>query len=152
NLVLWFTASVAVAGTILYAINLDGSRRKPIPGFANPRPAQEPLALQQARAGEAGRGRRATGPMQIPWHAWKDILARTYHNVEESRLVALAAGVTFYSLLALFPALAAGVSLYALFSDAGSIGKHLSLLADIVPANVLDLVGNEIMRIAGKSD
>ena len=123
-----------------------------MPGFANPSPAQEPLALQEARAAERGRGRQATAPVHIPWLGWKDILYRTYLNILENRLLALAAGVVFYSLLALFPGIAAGVSSYGMFSDASTIGKHLSLLADIVPGSVLDLLGNEIARIVQKSD
>ena len=35
---------------------------------------------------------------------------RTYHEIQDDRLLALAAGVVFYSLVALFPAIAAGVS------------------------------------------
>jgi membrane protein len=152
NLILWFAASLAVTSAVVYATKLDDDKRKPNAGFANPRPAQEPLALQETRATERGRGRKATAPLQIPWRGWWDILVRSYHSFEENRLVALAAGVTFYSLLALFPAIGAGVSFYALFADAGTIGKHLSLVADIVPAGVLDLIGNEIARIAAKSD
>jgi membrane protein len=43
--------------------------------------------------------------------------------------LALAAGVAFYSLIALFPAIAAGVSSYALFADAATISKHLAVAA-----------------------
>ena len=85
---------------------------------------------------EPGRGRKATTPVHIPWRGWKDILIRTYHEVQNDRLMALAAGVVFYSLVALFPAIAAGVSVYAFFSDAASITNHLSLAADIVPARL----------------
>jgi membrane protein len=152
NLVSWFAASVMTAAAVIYALKLDQDSAKPVPGFANPTPAQEPLALQQARAAERGRGRWATAPMHIPWLGWKDILYRTYLNIMENRLLALAAGVVFYSLLALFPGIAAGVSSYGMFSDASTIGKHLSLLADIVPGSVLDLLGNEIARIVQKSD
>jgi membrane protein len=66
--------------------------------------------------------------------------------------LALAAGVVFYSLVALFPAIAAGVSSYALFADAATIGKHLLIGADIVPAGALDMLGEEISRIAAKSE
>src|SRR5450631_2438179 len=66
--------------------------------------------------------------------------------------VVVTAGVVFYSLVALFPAIAAGVSFYALFADAGTIGKHLSLAAGIVPAEVLDMLRDEITRIGAKSD
>src|SRR3954453_17134486 len=59
-------------------------------------------------AGE--RGRRASSPWQIPWKGWKDILLRTYQQINEDRLLAVAAGVVFYGLLALFPAISALVS------------------------------------------
>jgi membrane protein len=77
NLVSWFAASVMTAAAVIYALKLDQDRVKPIPGFSNPTPAQEPLALQQARAPERGRGRRATAPLRIPWLGWKDIFYRT---------------------------------------------------------------------------
>ncbi len=152
NLIAWFAASVAVTTAVVYAIKLDADQRKPVPGFDNPSPAQEPLALQEARAAERGRGRRASVPLDFPWRGWKDILLRTYQGILDDRLLALAAGVAFYSLVALFPAIAAGVSSYALFSDAGTIAMHLSLVSDIMPASVLDILRDEITRIAGKSD
>ena len=108
--------------------------------------------MQEARATERGRGRKATTPAHIPWRGWKDILIRTYHEIQEDRLLSLAAGVVFYSLVALFPAIAAGVSSYALFSNAASIAGHLSLLSDIVPGGSLDLLRDEITRIASRSE
>jgi membrane protein len=154
NLVSWFAASVMVTAGVIYALKLREDRRQPEPAYVplRPRPAQEPLALQQARAVERGRGRRARAPLQIPWRGWKDILTRTYQEIQNNRLLALAAGVVFYSLVALFPALAAGVSSYALFANAATIGKHLSIAADMVPAGTLDMLGEEITRIAAKSD
>ena len=44
------------------------------------------------------------------------------------------------------------MSSYALFAPAATIGKHLSIAADIVPAGTLDLLGEEISRIATNSD
>jgi membrane protein len=108
--------------------------------------------LQERRASQRGRGRKARAPLQIPWRGWKDIFVRTYYEILDDRLLALAAGIAFYSLVALFPAIAAGVSVYALFANAATISKHLSIAADIVPAGTLDLLGEEISRIAAKSD
>jgi membrane protein len=154
NLVSWFAASVMVTAAVVYALNLQGRRPQPRPYRAPARatPAQEALTVQEIRAAEKGRGRQARAPLQIPWRGWKDILLRTYHEIQQDRLLALAAGVVFYSLLALFPAIAAGVSVYALFADAATISKHLSIAADIVPTGTLDLLGEEISRIAAKSD
>jgi len=125
-------------------------RLQPIPPRATP--AQEPLTIQEMRAAQRGRGRRARAPLHIPWRGWKDIVLRTYREILDDRLFALAGGVAFYGLLALFPAIAAGVSVYALFADAATISKHLSIAANIVPAGTLDLLGEEISRIAAKSD
>src|SRR3712207_8899150 len=55
---------------------------------------------------DLGRGREATSPHEIPAKGWKDILWRTYEEINKDRILAVAAGVTFYALLALFPAIA----------------------------------------------
>jgi len=154
NLISWLAASVIVTAGVIYGLKLQEARGKPKPerALARATPAQKPLTWQERRAAERGRGRRAHAPLRIPWRGWKDILVRSYHQIQNDRLLALAAGVAFYSLVALFPAIAAGVSSYALFADAATIGKHLSIAADIVPAGALDMLGEEISRIAGKSE
>jgi membrane protein len=154
SLIAWFAASVLVTTGVIYALKIQSNRRKPPPvrRIPDPTPAQEPLPLQQRRANEPGRGREARAPQHIPWRGWKDILARTFWEAQNDRLLGLAGSVVFYSLVALFPAIAAGVSSYALFSDAGTISKHLSIAADIVPSGIIDMLGTEITRIAAKSD
>src|SRR6266849_574687 len=154
NLISWFAASVVAMAGVLLALKRpeDRERPRPVRVPARATPAQEPLGLQEIRATERGRGRRARAPLQIPWRGWKDIALRTYQETQDDRLLALAAGVAFYSLVALFPAIAAGVSFYAQFADAGTIGKHLSLVSGIVPAEVLDMLRDEITRIGAKSD
>jgi membrane protein len=154
NLISWLAASVIVTAGVIYGLKLQEDQGKPKPerALARATPAQEPLTWQERRAAERGRGRRAHEPLRIPWQGWKDILVRSYHEIQNDRLLALAAGVVFYSVVALFPAIAAGVSSYALFADAATIGKHLSIAADIVPAGALDMLGQEISRIAAKSE
>jgi uncharacterized BrkB/YihY/UPF0761 family membrane protein len=51
----------------------------------------------------------------------------------EDRVIVVAAGVTFYSVLALFPAIAALVALYGLFADPTTITSHLDSIAGLVP-------------------
>jgi membrane protein len=67
-------------------------------------------------------------------------------------VVALAAGVTFYALLAIFPALAALVSLYGLFADPATIASHLQTLAGVLPGGGLEVIGGEINRIAAQQN
>jgi hypothetical protein len=82
---------------------------------------------------DSRRGRDAASPGEIPASGWKDVLFRTYEQIGEDRLLAVAAGVVFYGLLALFPAVTALVSSYALFADPKTINDHLSFVADTLP-------------------
>jgi membrane protein len=112
----------------------------------------EPVSAQLRRAGEPGRGRRATAPWRIPWRGWTDIFWRVYASVNDNRLLAVAAGVVFYTILAIFPAIAAFVSLYGLVADASTIDSHLSLAAGILPAGAVEILHEQITKIAAKSD
>src|SRR5262245_30740874 len=95
--------------------------------FGTRRSTDEPPSWQRERGREPDRGREATSPWQIPWEGWKDIFWRTYQQIGEDRLLAVAAGVVFYGLLALFPAITAFVSFYGLFAKGATINDHLSL-------------------------
>ena len=119
--------------------------------FGEPRSSEEPREIELKRAHEDGRGRHATHPLQIPWRGWKDILWRTYAEMQSDRLLSIAGGVAFFILLAIFPAITALVSAYGLYFDASTITNNLSLLADIVPANVLSIVHEQAQRIAANS-
>ena len=94
----------------------------------------------------------ADAPWQIPWRGWKDILWRTYQQIGEDRLLAVAAGVVFYGLLALFPALTAIVSLYGLFANAATINDHLTMAAGILPGGAIDIIREQVVRLASKGD
>jgi membrane protein len=81
---------------------------------------------------------------------WMDILRRVYDDIGRHRVVAMAASVTFYSILALFPAIAALVSLYGLFADPASIASHLDTLAGVLPGGAVEVIGDELKRVAGQ--
>jgi membrane protein len=142
------TAAALLAGAQEEAA-AERARRRPVgvSGVAKLTPAQEPRDLQYDRARERGRGRRALSPLQIPWTGWKDILWRTYEEIGEDRLLAIAAGVVFYSLLALFPAITAGVSVYALFADTSTIANHIADLSTLLPGGAIDIVSEQVRRI-----
>src|ERR1700729_3860780 len=114
--------------------------------------SKEPQASEHGRAHQPGRGRRASSPWQIPLQGWKDILWRTYERIGEDRLLAVAAGVVFYGLLALFPAITAMVSLYGLFAKASTINEHLSAAAGLLPESAMSIVRDQVNRLAAKGD
>jgi membrane protein len=98
------------------------------------------------------RGRLAASPSEIPATGWKDILLRAYTNVGDHRILALAAGMTYYSLLAIFPALAALVALYGLFADTGTIAKHLDEVSGFMPGGAIDVAREQLTRVASKGN
>lgn len=118
-------AGLALVGT--YALSLALVRTKPSPSTA---PAPSPQAA----------GRRG-------WPFWKHVLYRTYTEVNDDRLLALAAGVVFYALLALFPAITALVSSYALFAKPSTITGHLALVASMMPQSAYSVVDEQVTRI-----
>ncbi|HEY7385583.1 MAG TPA: YihY/virulence factor BrkB family protein [Beijerinckiaceae bacterium] len=96
---------------------------------------------------EPDRGRAAESPWQIPAKGWKDILWRTYEQMNQDRILAVAGGVTYFGLLALFPAVTAMVSIYGLFADAVTINQHLAGLSGLLPDGALQIVGDQVKRI-----
>ena len=108
----------------------------------------QPPARDRSRRQEAGRGRFARSPQQIPKRGWKDILLRAKAEFSEDQVPLIAAGVTFYTLLALFPGLAAFVGLYGLFADVADAQRHLALLSFILPTAALQFIGDQMIRIA----
>jgi membrane protein len=98
------------------------------------------------------RGGSARSPWSISWRGWKDILVRTYSKMNDDRLLAVAGGLVFFVLLAIFPAIGTLVSLYALFADPATISQHLSVIAGVMPADSFKLLSGEVERIASKSN
>ncbi|MGV7030613.1 YihY/virulence factor BrkB family protein [Methylobacterium symbioticum] len=156
NGVIWTLAlSAALVG--LVALPRRGGRpARPASGTQEaPREtsgSHEGGAARRAARTEADRGRQAESPSEIPAAGWKDIGLRVIHDVSENRLVTVAAGVTFYVLLAIFPATAALVACYGLFADVNEINRHLASLHGILPSGAVDIVGDQVKRIAETRD
>lgn len=114
------------------------------PGLSRER-LGDPAAIE---AEEPGRGRLAESPRHIPWRGWRDILWRVGREFSEDRLTVVAGGVTFFTLLSVFPALGAFVSLYGLFADLAAVRDQLAQLAVIFPPEAVALVGEQMVRLA----
>lgn len=137
------------AWAALAAAGISALRSRPAPPPAQPgRSFDQVLSPDQYDAAEPGRGRLAARPTHIPAQGWKDVLWRAYSEISDDRLPAVAGGVTFYVLLALFPALGVFVSLYGLVADVGMVREQLADLAAFVPADVLRLVGDQMLQLA----
>ncbi|MCP1548305.1 MULTISPECIES: YihY/virulence factor BrkB family protein [Methylorubrum] len=101
---------------------------------------------------EQNRGRSADTPTEVPAEGWKDILKRTYRDIGENRLTLVSAGVTFFVLLAIFPAVAALVSVYGLIADVSTINHQIETLRGVLPSGGVDIVAEQVKRVTEKGD
>lgn len=101
----------------------------------------------QTAAEDHGRGRNAKVPEAIPMKGLRDVFWRVVHEVLDDRVTLIAAGVTFYLLLALFPALAALVAIYGLIADPATMADHLRELSALLPPGAFDLIADRITSL-----
>jgi membrane protein len=134
------------AGVTVALLALGFSRTRPSAGSSSSRDQRRSRVI----AVQPGRGRSATTPTEVPARGWKDILLRIWKNIGKDRVIIVAAGVTFYSILALFPAMAALVALYGLFADPTTITSHLDSIAGLVPGGAIEVIRDQITRVASQ--
>ena len=91
------------------------------------------------------------------WHRLKflkrearRVLRTAFAEFFDDKIPDVAAAITFYVLLALFPAIAAFVSLYGLFASVAEAERHLAWLHGILPSRGLDVIGQDMIRLAAQ--
>ena len=142
-------AAGAGAAHILYTqghkvgVELRPERPEPLP----PRPPTP----EDYDVKEPGRGRLAHRPEHIPRKGWIDILWRTGASYFGDRVGFVAGGVTFFTLLSLFPLLGSFVTLYGLFADPAKAWERLEFLYDFLPGPIAEFLGTQMQRLAENS-
>jgi membrane protein len=94
------------------------------------------------------RGRSADRPSEIPAPGWRDILWRVWAEIGEDNISILAAGVAFYSMLAIFPAITAFVSLFGLVADPGQVQEQFASLKGIIPDDAWSILNDQLTAVA----
>lgn len=136
------TVGIFTLGFALAALAMGGGQ-----GGGQQLSAREEAERKDAGTNSAA-GKDAAAPTGIEARGWREILVRTFGEISRDRVLAVAAGVTFYGLLAIFPAIAAFVSLYGLVAQPDTIMEHLGFLATILPAGAYELVRDHVLRLS----
>jgi membrane protein len=105
----------------------------------------------KAKPEQRAAGRHAEAPHQIPLQGWWHVLKRAGAGFIQDRVMAEAASVTFYALLALFPAIAALISIYGIFLNPATVGTQLANLAAFVPSSGMQLIQAQITALTTKT-
>lgn len=130
------------------AVTTAGHGEKVTPGASDVRQ----MSVEAFDTAQPGRGRDARRPGHIPLIGWRDVLWRVIREIGQDKLPTVAGGVTFYALLAIFPAIAAFVSVYGLFADVATVREQLNEMSGVFPASVVQIVGDQMLRIAGQHE
>lgn len=99
---------------------------------------------------DISRGREAETPSDIPAKGLRDVLWRVWNSLTKDRVLLISGGVTFYVLLALFPALFAFMSIYGIFFDPATAVGQAETLRGLIPPTAVDLIAAQLARLTSK--
>ncbi|WP_244999562.1 YihY/virulence factor BrkB family protein [Brevundimonas nasdae] len=143
-------AAGAGAAHLLYTqghkVGVDLRQERP------PAPPPAPPTPEDFDAEEPGRGRMAQRPEHIPRKGWTDILWRAVSSYFGDRVGFVAGGVTFFTLLSLFPLMGSFVTLYGLFANPADAWGRLHFLYSILPDSIAEFLGAQMQRLAENSN
>jgi membrane protein len=94
----------------------------------------------------------AETPAEIPAAGWRQVVRRAWRETRADGISLLAAGVAFYSFLALFPALIAAVALYGLIADPAQVEEQVRSLSEALPSESTTLIADQLRDITSTSD
>lgn len=101
--------------------------------------------------GGKDRGQTADAPSEIPARGWWDIARRTAARSAQNGILLVAAGVTFYGLLAVVPAIAAFFTFYGLFVEPGHIDEQIRKISGILPERAVGIVRDQLDRVIAQT-
>src|SRR6476646_7980284 len=103
------------------------------------------------RSHRRDRGHQAASPAQMPLVAWKDIAKRTYKRTWDDNVALVSAGVAFYGFVALLSLLGLIVLVYGIVADPRTVIDQMRTLTSILPADVVALIGNQLLTAVHSS-
>lgn len=95
----------------------------------------------------------ATSPLQFTPKTWLAIAVRVFKEISDDNIPIIAAGVAFYTLLAIFPMISVALSLYGLiFDDPEQVQQHLFSISGIMPADAWAILDTQVKTAVSASE
>lgn len=96
---------------------------------------------------------RPGSPAELDRGGWKAALRRTFDGFRSDQVTDLAAGLTYYAVLALFPALIALVSIVGLFGDPEATTRTITdIVSDLGPETAADTFNGPIESLTANRE
>ncbi|MDW5378104.1 YihY/virulence factor BrkB family protein [Halomonas sp. HP20-15] len=103
------------------------------------------------RESTTSHGRHAHKPTHIPRHGWFEVLKRVKEDIGRDHVSLVAAGVAFYSLLALFPAIVAVISIWGLLFDPQQISQQISSVSHLLPQQAAGIIRQQAQQASASN-
>jgi membrane protein len=105
---------------------------------------------KKAQAPHPDDSRKPDDPSDLTKPSWKYIFRKTMREFSKDQCTDLAAALTYYGVLALFPAILAVVSLLGLVGDPQkTVDAMLGIVSDLGQQDAVDTLGPTISKLAG---
>lgn len=111
--------------------------------MAPPPLVTKPIPLQQSAV---------EWPWQFTLRDWRQIITRVAKEVGHDNVGVVAAGVAFFSLLAIFPLITACLSIYGYFADPAKVQDMLMGVSGVMPGDAWVLLNDQITSVVAQPD
>ncbi|WP_051048580.1 YihY/virulence factor BrkB family protein [Robiginitomaculum antarcticum] len=91
---------------------------------------------------------QADGPLKFPPRVYWSVFKRTLSEIRSDNVAIIAAGVAFFTMLAIFPLITACLSIYGLFADPAAVQQPIAALAPLLPPEGWRLLDAQIRTVA----
>ena len=86
----------------------------------------------------------ARTPRQFALKDWKNALTQTKNAIKSKRIGILAAGVAYFTTLAVFPAIAAGVAILSFIISEEQLHQAVTIIEDFLPSDIASLIATQL--------
>ncbi len=146
-----FLGALAIVGAIV-AVFKSGSSQQATGGVSSAPPAIPPgqatalvdtgsVALPRDAKGVVGTLRASSNKL------WIDVLSAVVDRIRRHNIVMIAASLSYYALLAVFPAAIAAVSIYGLVADPDTLEEQIVDLTSALPDSTAEFIAEQLRNI-----
>lgn len=94
----------------------------------------------------------ADSPLKFSFSDWWKVVKRTFVSTQRDNVTVVAAGVAFFSLIAVFPLISAAISLFSFFANPGDVDEISRTVSALMPGQAFDVIQKQIVTVLDAPD
>jgi len=90
----------------------------------------------------------ADNPLKFTGRDWWHVIRHTFREINQDNVAIIAAGVAFFTMLAIFPLITACLSIYGYFADPQDAYAQLQSVSDMLPNEAWNIINGQVQAVA----